>query len=54
MGMLKAYYPDYEEETIFSANIGDALTGDFCSGEERGSFLTKIAQAINERIGKSK
>lgn len=51
-GTLSCEYPNVGGEVIYTANIGDGLTGCFESDEQRMKHLNNIADKILEKISK--
>ena len=47
-GTLRCEYPNIDGETIYTADIGDGLTGRFESDEQRMKHLNNIADKILE------
>ena len=50
-GRLAVKYPDVGGEIIYEASIGDGLTGEFESEEQRQYHLANIADKILEKVG---
>ena len=51
-GTLSCEYPNVGGEMIYTASIGDGLTGCFESDEQRMKHLNNIADKILEKISK--
>ena len=51
-GTLSCEYPNVGGEVIYTASIGDGLTGCFESDEQRTKHLNNIADKILEKISK--
>ena len=51
-GTLTCEYPNVGGEMIYTASIGDGLTGCFESDEQRMKYLNNIADKILEKISK--